>query len=422
MSSPPFSHITLVAVASFISSLLYLYVHSLPNHATVTLLDYDNTFESRWRQQGDEIRAWLHTGRHNVTVRKHSKNFHYWVTFLSDKDLHGFVDLSPRGIDNLRRIIIWFLYYCAVELKLTESQIKSAIQAVQYAFKVDGRSLDVFKDEAVTLARDAIREDPRLANIRRSKKRRLPVTFDMLLYLESVLLDSPHLDDWMTFVGVLTAFHFMLRVSEYTFSAASPHALRAGDVLFLNLSGEAISPWDPTLSQNDTSQFSGAIIDLRSSKADKKGKGRHLYVSRNGPAESHLLDLLIFWSTVAAFTGPTDIFMSHAGRRCRRKHLTSRMIAAALKLAAKNFGFDGVFFSTHSLRIGGMSCGTAAQIPNSTLCRIGGWHGDSEALYRSNVPDRGILSALDAHLLDTKVTLLSSAEVRIMLPTASQFS
>ena len=116
------------------------------------------------------------------------------------------------------------------------------------------------------------------------------------------------------------------------------------------------------------------------------------------------------------------MFMSHAGRRCRRKHLTSRMIAAALKLAAKNFGFDGVFFSTHSLRIGGMSCGTAAQIPNSTLCRIGGWHGDSEALYRSNVPDRGILSALDAHLLDTKVTLLSSAEVRIMLPTASQFS
>ena len=84
--------------------------------------------------------------------------------------------------------------------------------------------------------------------------------------------------------------------------------------------------------------------------------------------------------------------------------------------------FLELFFSTHSLRIGGMSCGTAAQIPNSTLCRIGGWHGNSEALHRSNVPDHGILSALDAHLLDTKVTLLSSAEVRVMLPTASQFS
>jgi hypothetical protein len=134
MSSPPFSHITLVAVASFISSLLYLYVHSLPNHATVTLLDYDNTFESRWRQQGDEIRAWLHTGRHNVTVRKHSKNFHYWVTFLSDKDLHGFVDLSPRGIDNLRRIIIWFLYYCAVELNSRNP--KSSLPYKQYNMRL----------------------------------------------------------------------------------------------------------------------------------------------------------------------------------------------------------------------------------------------------------------------------------------------
>jgi hypothetical protein len=96
------------------------------------------------------------------------------------------------------------------------------------------------------------------------------------------------------------------------------------------------------------------------------------------------------------------------------------MIATALKLVATHFGFDAVFFSTHSLRIGGMSCGTAANIPNSTLCRIAGWHGDSEAIYRRDVPDHGILSALDAHLLDTNVTLLSTKEVRTMLPTAIQ--
>ena len=396
------------------------YSLSLPFLYMFQLTDRLRTFESQWALQSGSIRTWLNTGRHPNTVRRHDTNLRYWHAFLAAQSLHGFVDPSVAGMDDLRRIIIWFLYYCAVELKLTESQIKAAIQAVQHAFKTDGYSLDIFKDAAISLARDAVRTDPRHAHMRRTRRKRLPVTFDMLLYLESILLQSPNIDDWMTFVGALTAFHFMLRVSEYAFSASSPHALRSGDVLFLGPSGQAYSPWDPLLSTVERGEFTGAIIDLRSSKTDKTGNGRHLYVSRNGPAESYLLDLLIYWSTVAAFRGPTDIFLSHKGAHHRRKHLNRRMIATALKLVATHFGFDAVFFSTHSLRIGGMSCGTAANIPNSTLCRIAGWHGDSEAIYRRDVPDHGILSALDAHLLDTNVTLLSTKEVRTMLPTAIQ--
>jgi hypothetical protein len=130
---------------------------------------------------------------------------------------------------------------------------------------------------------------------------------------------------------------------------------------------------------------------------------------------------MIFRSSIAEFSLPTQSFLSHAGKTARRrKHLTRRMVTSVLKQMAAHFGFDDAFFSTHSLRIGGMSCGTRADMNNSTLCRIGGWSIDSEARYRENVPDSGILSVLDAHQMDTTVSLLSSADVRRMLPTSLQ--
>ena len=90
----------------------------------------------------------------------------------------------------------------------------------------------------------------------------------------------------------------------------SPHAIRCGDVLFLTDDGNVYSPWDVRLTSVHSSCITGAIIDLRSSKTDKTGKGRHLYVSRGGSAESFLLDLMIFWSTVA------DLFIAPSKRSC----------------------------------------------------------------------------------------------------------
>jgi len=183
--------------------------------------------------------------------------------------------------------------------------VQTIIQALQYALKTDGYSLNVFRDDSIKLARAAVRNDPRATHARRTRKRRLPVTFDMLFYLEDLLLQSHHTDDWMTYLGILMAFHFMLRFSEYCLDGSSPHAIRCGDVLFLTDDGNVYSPWDVRLTSVHSSCITGAIIDLRSSKTDKTGKGRHLYVSRGGSAESFLLDLMIFWSTVA------DFFIAH---------------------------------------------------------------------------------------------------------------
>ena len=356
-----------------------------------------------------------------ATSKRYTQALCMWSDFLAIHGLAGIIDFDSSPPRDLRRVLMWFLYYLAVDCKRSETQIATALQALQHSLRLDGYSTSVFQDSSVSFARRATKEDPRLRNARLSLKRRLPVTFDMLAYLETLLYRSRNLDDRMTFIGVLLAFHFMLRVSEYCSDGEGQHALRTGDILFFGRDNTVYRPWDPQLRTLPAGSIVSAIVDVRSSKADKTGKGRHLYINRSGSAESHLLDLLLEWCTLAGFENPNQIFLSRASRRAgQRKHLTRRLVSSALKRMATHFGFDEAFFSSHSLRIGGMSCGTAANVPNVSLCRIAGWNplSSSSQLYHRNVPDRGILSVLDSHQLDTSISLLSASDVRRMIPTA----
>ena len=45
-----------------------------------------------------------------------------------------------------------------------------------------------------------------------------------------------------------------------------------------------------------------------------------------------------------------------------RISLAAAMVTSVLKQMAAHFGFVDAFFSTHSLRIGGLSCGTKADM------------------------------------------------------------
>ena len=224
-------HLRLIYFAChFVHSLLTLY---LPSYYSFFLSLYclfvvplflhfiGVSFEDVWVSQCEAIRDWLSSARRPLTVQRYGKNLSPWFQFLDQHDLHQYIDLSPAGSDDFRRILIWFLHFCAVDLKLSESKVQTTIQALQYALKTDGYSLNVFRDDSVKLARAAVKNDPRVTHARRTRKRRLPVTFDMLFYLEDLLLQSHHTDDWMTYLGILMAFHFMLRVSEYCLDGSS---------------------------------------------------------------------------------------------------------------------------------------------------------------------------------------------------------
>jgi len=239
-----------------------------------------------------------------ATSTRYAKALRMWTDFLAINMLTDTIDFDSSPIRDLRRVLMWFLYYLAVDLKRSETQIATALQALQHSLRLDGYSTSVFQDPSVSFARRATKEDPRLRNARLSLKRRLPVTFDMIAYLETLLYHSRNIDDRMTFIGVLLAFHFMLRVSEYCSDGEGRHALRTGDILFFGTDGDVYHPWDPRLLTLLSEFIVSAIVDVRSSKADKTGKGRHLYINRSGPAESHLLDLILEWCTLASFSKP----------------------------------------------------------------------------------------------------------------------
>jgi len=385
-----------------------------------TFLLGPTSFQRKWAAAAPKIQSWMSGSLRHTTLSKYNGKLHYWDEFLERHTLHEYLDTYDPDSPEYRRLLIWFLYYLAEERKLTESQVNAALQALQHSLRLDGHDLNAFTSGPVKLARKATREDPRAKHIRQSLRRRLPVTFDMLDFLADLLRHTGCLNDLMTYCGCLIGFHFMLRASEYCSEGDGYHALRTGDVLFFKYDSTVLRTWDAEWNRTKPSDIKSALFDLRSSKT---GMSRHLYLDRSGTAEASLLDLMIHWTQVAELTSPNYYLLSHASRYGkRRKNLTRKMVSTALKQMATHFGFDEVFFSSHSLRIGGHSCGTAAELPQPSLCRIAGWLGPSEGLYRRNVPDRGVLAALDTRSMDTRATLLSVNDVRRMLPSAMHTS
>jgi hypothetical protein len=156
------------------------------------------------------------------------------------------------------------------------------------------------------------------------------------------------------------------------------------------------------------------ILDLCSSK---KGTGRRLILSRaNGGSDSSFIDSLCRFTVNAGHLHLTDPFLSRYFNN-RRKKLHRGMVSGALKVAARHFGIDEFYFSSHSLRIGGATCGAAGGRSRSSLCRTGGWSelSASDALYRHITPqDRGILS-----LTEEDAPLLSVRDLNSMVPSLS---
>jgi hypothetical protein len=127
------------------------------------------------------------------------------------------------------------------------------------------------------------------------------------------------------------------------------------------------------------------------------------------------LDTTIAFCLRANHQSLTDPLLSRY-LKGRSKRLHRGMMNKALKDAALHFGFDSLYFSTHSLRIGGATCGAAAGRSDDTLCRVAGWSTNgrsSSRLYQHTTPrDAGILSARDQGSY-----LLSTHDLRAMVPT-----
>ena len=258
-------------------------------------------------------------------------------------------------------------------------------------------------------------EPARVLHQKKRSRQRMPVTFDILDHLKRALRAEQSIDSDMTYLGILLSFNFMLRVSEYCLDPKSPHALLCSDVVFRTASQDSYSVFDLARMKDPHSEITDIVLDLNSSKPDRAGRGRYLYVARRqGESDSHLVSTMINFCLAACHRSPTDPLLSRYSKG-RQKKLHRGMVNKALKEAATHFGFDSLYFSTHSLRIGGATTGDVAGRTRPSLCRVGGWSegGGSDSRYRlTTFRDPGILS-----VRDSGAYLLATSDLKDMVPT-----
>jgi len=317
------------------------------------------------------------------------------------------------------RALSLFVYEMKTLEKRSSGCIKRTLQALRLELVKQLYDITVFSDPTILLARKAAKEPARVLHKARRARQRLPVTFDILFWLRDHLQSTKDIDDLMTYCGILLSYNFMLRCSEYCHTPDAPHAVLCEDVSFITHTGVTLSPADiGRLPLSSASDISDIIIDLCSSKSDRDGHGRRLTISRaNGPTDSNFIDTLYTFTAKASHKFPDDPFLSRY-RGQRRKKLHRGMVSNALKFAARHFGIDELYFSTHSLRIGGATAGAAGGRSRSSLCRLGGWSelSTSDAIYRHITPqDRGILS-----LVDDGSHLFSTRDLRSMVPSLNR--
>jgi hypothetical protein len=396
--------------------LLYSYLLGLTLPPAALRPSTSTTIDDLWAQKGTLFSAWLSGGTAPSTNRQYNSQVKEWYAFslkygLSDRDL-----FTRESYTTSLRALSLFVYEMKIIEKRSSGCIKRTLQALRHELVKNSYDISVFSDPTLLLARKATREPARVLHKARRARQRLPVTFDILFWLRDYLQSTNDIDDLMTYCGTLLSYNFMLRCSEYCHTPDAPHAVLCEDVSFITYSGATLTPADiGRLALSSAAEISDIIIDLCSSKADRDGKGRRLTISRaNGPTDRNFIDTLYTFTVRAAHKFPDDPFLSRY-RGHRRKKLHRGMVNNALKFAARHFGIDELYFSTHSLRIGGATAGAAGGRSRSSLCRLGGWSelSASDALYRHTTPqDRGILS-----LVDEGSHLLSTRDLRSMVPS-----
>jgi hypothetical protein len=319
-------------------------------------------------------------------------------------------------------VLVEFVMHLFISRGLSANEVTMSCSALSTRFAMNCKGRDPFEHASVRMAKEACRADPRLQNIAKEMRRRMPVTVDMI-DKHRELYWGQDVDRAMTYVGTVLAFNFMWRVSEYVFTKDSDdHTLRADDVLYITKKGRAgnrkfLFPWQVRGRSMNSEVVDTVLFVVRSSKADRQGKGRYLYLRRRSVRESRLVDDLVHWAQWSGVQSKMPYLSRiHNGRT---KLLTRRMINESLKAVATAMGFDTMIFafSSHSLRIGGATALISSGASRDSVKRVGGWAEESNCdniYYANTALDAGALSVERMGFIDH----LTVDEVKLLVPTA----
>jgi hypothetical protein len=367
-------------------------------------------------KESQEREVFIRKGLKKRTIDRYNENSHLWPTFAGGKGWSRDLCMTAASATQRRVMLVDFVKWLAEE-KINGDEISRVISALRSRWVQACADITVFEDESLRLAKKAGRtETARERHLLKEKRRRLPVTMDMIQReRQDHWVQSEEVNKKMVYMGMMLAFNFMWRVSEYVMdSRSSEHAIRAEDILFLR-DGAPWRAWEMR-TVTDSRKVTNILFVVRSSKT---GTGRYLYLSRKSPAESQAVDDVIEWAKLSEVRRGDPFLsrwkMGRGGQRSRLK-LTRRMMSEGLKDLARRSGFAGLelAFVPHSLRIGGATAMFHAGKSTQQVDRTGGWskRSNSREIYQQfNPADVGALS-----VPETQFKVLGVEEVQQMLP------
>ena len=250
---------------------------------------------------------------------------------------------------------------CSWIADLATRIVPKTIRVYMYALRsmcVDGGATLSFKDmHQLARVYHGIKKQHGVA----STRPRLPITLGVLQSMYNYLNMDDH-DDIILWAAFTLAVSNMLRVSEFaiTRSGQYPAPITHGDI---NL--------------NKSSQY--YELHIKRSKTDQYAEGRTVQVYATGAVTCpvHAMRRLITLCSNQRRVRPQSaVFVLRSGLLLSR-HVVERR----LKSLVTSIGLDPSQYNTHSLRRGGATSYSLANVPDRMIQVIGGWTSDSYKLY-----------------------------------------
>ena len=205
----------------------------------------------------------------------------------------------------------------------------------------------------------------------------MPFNVEMIMAAQR-FLDQSSVEGYMTVSAMKIAYCCLLRKSEYIVNSKTNHHLRGKCVSFIHH-----LPDGSEITVDSSKAFSCGlcvdtlfeiVIDILSAKNDARGAGHRLAFLRVRLADrpaGQPFDLAEDMWRYAVWARPTlegPLFVYRNSVRLSYDVLTKHLKETAVRL-----GFNPVFFSSHSLRIGGASALAAAGVPDYIIQTMGRW-------------------------------------------------
>ena len=210
----------------------------------------------------------------------------------------------------------------------------------------------------------------------KSTRPRLPITFGILRSMYNYLDMQLH-DDRVIWAAFTLAVSNMLRVSEFAVTRFNqfPAPITRADI-----------------DMNKSSSF--YLLSIKKSKTDQYGVGRqvHVWATNDVTCPHRAMQRLSFMCPSHVRVSPRDaIFQLSSNLPLSRQVVESR-----LRSLVRGIGLNPSDYNTHSLRRGGATSYSLANVPDRMIQMIGGWTSDAYKLYIDTSSDQIRTATLSA--------------------------